>query len=294
MSQKTNDLPLTKKRKKWVKQFNPQTALNGTPLHYNYAVQARYASSLIDLIKNMTQQTKREVVKTFKRPDAKEYFALDESVSSSSRIVVNKLRKKFTKLFSEKAKTLAEKMFLDNDKASSSSLHSSLKQLSGGLSLGTRVFTPQMQEIMTATINENVSLIKSIPSEYFTDIEGAVMRSITTGNGLADLVPFLNSHENITVKRARLIAGDQSRKAFSNITASRLKELKVTKYKWVHSSAAEKSRPLHVQLNGTIQSLDDPPIIQYAKGKQPQIRGKPGDLINCLCVMQPVIDFSGE
>lgn len=291
MSQKTNDLPLTKKRKKWVKQFNPQNALNGTALQYNYAVQSRYSSSLVSLVKQMTQQTQRELLRTLKRPDAKEYFAQDESVASSSRVAVNKLRKKFTQLFAQKAKSLAEKMFIDNDKASSSSLHTSLKQLSGGLSLGTRVFTDKMQEIMTASIAENVSLIKSIPQQYFTDIEGAVMRSITTGNGLQDLVPFMNSHEGITIKRARLIAGDQSRKAFSNITASRLKTLGVDKYKWQHSSAAEESRPLHVQLSGTIQSLSDPPIIQYAKGKQREIRGKPGDLINCLCIMVPVVTF---
>lgn len=288
-----NQAPLTKNKRAWVKKFKPNVVA-GAPLQYNFAVRERYSKSLVALIKQMTEQTAREITKNLKTPHAKEYFAEDASVSSSSRILTNQLRKKFVELFSKKAKDLAEGMVGDTDKASSGALHHSLKQLSGGLSLGTRVFSNETNEIITATIAENVSLIKSIPQQYFTDIEGAVMRSITTGNGLQDLVPFLKSHESITIKRARLIAGDQSRKAFSNITASRMKELNVKKYRWIHSSAAEEPRPLHVKLSGTIQSLDKPPIIQYAKGKQPEVRGKPGDLINCLCIMQPIIDFSGE
>lgn len=288
-----NQTPLTKNKKAWVKKFKPNVIL-GAPLQYNVAIRERYSKYLVALIKQMTEQTTRQLIKNLKTPSAQEYFAEDASISSSSRILTNQLRKKFTDLFASKAKDLAEIMVNDTEKASSGSLHYSLKQLSGGLSLGTRVLSGETKEIMGATIAENVSLIKSIPQEYFTAIEGAVMRSITTGNGLQDLVPFLKNHESITIKRARLIAGDQSRKAFSNITASRMKELGVEKYRWIHSSAAQEPRPLHVKLNGSIQSLDDPPIIQYAKGKQPEIRGKPGDLINCTCIMQPVVDFSGE
>lgn len=268
--------------------------VEGPALQYNFSVQDRYTKALVSLVKQMTRQTQREIILNFHRPAAKEYFAQDESVASSSRILTNELRNKFTQLFSRKAKGLAEKMLADSDKASNGALHASLQKLSGGLSLGTRAMTSTMEEVMKASVAENVSLIKSIPAQYFTDIEGAVMRSITTGNGLADLVPFFKSHETITLKRARLIAGDQTRKAYANITATKLKDTGITKYKWIHSSAAQEPRPLHVQLNGTIQSLDDPPIIQYAKGRQPQIRGKPGDLIHCTCIMAPVVDFSGD
>jgi SPP1 gp7 family putative phage head morphogenesis protein len=285
--------PLTKKRKSWARRHNPDV-IKGSPLQYNYAIQARYSKALVALVKQMTQQAQRELIKNLQKPDAKEYFALDESVASSSRILTNALRKKFTQLFSEKSRGLAESMFNQTEKASTSALHESLKQLSGGLSLGTRVFTAPMDEIMKATIAENVSLIRSIPEKYFTDIEGAVMRSITTGNGLKDLVPFMRNHEGITVRRARLIAGDQSRKAYSNITAAKMKALDTDKYIWVHSAAAQEPRELHKQLNGKICSLTDPPVIQQAKGSQPEIRGKPGDLINCLCIMRPVIDFSGK
>jgi hypothetical protein len=35
-------------------------------------------------------------------------------------------------------------------------------------------------------VTENVGLIKSIPTQYLGGVQGAVMRSITTGNGMQD------------------------------------------------------------------------------------------------------------
>ena len=48
-------------------------------------------------------------------------------------------------------------------------------------------------------MTENVGLIKSIPAQYLNGVQGAVMRSITTGNGMQDLVPYLQKHKGITL-----------------------------------------------------------------------------------------------
>ncbi len=269
--------------------------VHGAALNYNFAVQDRYSRALVSMVKQMTRQTESVLKREFATPHGKEYFAEDANISSSSRIAISKLREKFTSMFAGKSKPLAKRMIDESAQANANAMTQNLKLLSNGLDIGRRVFEKPMEELVIASIAENVSLIKSIPQEYFTDIEGAVMRSITSGNGLADLVPFLKSHEGITVKRARLIAGDQSRKVYSNISAERMKAIKQTKYIWRHSSAAQEPRPLHAHgLNGNIYDLNDPPVIQYAKGKQPEVRGKPGDLINCMCFMQSIIDFSGE
>lgn len=284
-------LTLSKKRQDWVKQFKPTAVLQGTALNYNFAVSDRYARALVSLVKQMTAQTNREIISHFKTEHAEEFFSEDASISSSSRILTNSLMKKFNQLFAAKAPKLAVKMIDDSDKASSSALHESLKSLSGGMTLNTKVLTEQMGDIISASITENVSLIKSISSEYFTDVQGAVMRSITTGNGLADLIPFLKQHEGVTLRRATLIASDQTKKIFVNLNAARMKKLGVSRYKWIHSHGGQEPRKLHEQLAGNIFSLEDPPVIQYAKGSLPEVRGKPGDLINCRCRMQPVISF---
>ena len=290
MTKKT--LTLSKKRQDWVKQFKPTAALNGTPLNYNYAVSSRYVRELVRLVKQMTAQTERDLIKNFKTEHAEEFFAEDASISASSRILTNALMKKFNQLFANKAPKLAAKMIDDTDKASSAALSESLKTLSGGVTLNTKILTEQMGDILSASITENVGLIKSISSEYFTDVQGAVMRSITTGNGLADLIPFLKKHEGITIRRATLIANDQTKRVFISLNYARLQKLGVKKFKWVHSSGGQEPRKLHEHLSGQIFEFDDPPIIQYAKGSQPEIRNLPGFLINCKCRANPVIEFN--
>lgn len=292
-NKKPSKPPLTKKKQAQVEKRKP-ASISGKALHYPASAAIAYQKSLDRLIAAMASETKREIEKLMTAPTAEKYFAQDKSIASESRILTNKLKKKFQQLFDRRSKMIAETMVKRVEKASSSSLHSSLKQLSGGLSLGTRVVPGYMKATLNASVVESVGLIRSIPEQYFTQIQGAVMRSITTGNGLADLVPFIENYEGVTKRRARIIAGDQTRKAYSNINADRMRALGVKKYKWIHSGGSREPRQLHQDYNGKIFSLDDPPIIQYAKGSLPQVRGKPGDLINCLCTMSPVITFEDD
>ena len=97
---------------------------------------------------------------------------------------MSKLQATFEKIFNLGAPDLAEEMLNDTDNASASSLRNSLKQLSGGLMLKTDILTSETQKRFQGQHRRDVSLIESIPKQYFTQIEGAVYRSITTGNGL--------------------------------------------------------------------------------------------------------------
>src|SRR5690606_15281487 len=119
------------------------------------------------------------------------------------------LTNKFTQLFASKAKYLAQTMINGASDVSKSTLHFSLKQLSGGRSLKTGVVPEGMEDVTAASIAENVSLIRSIPQKYFTNITGDVMRSITTANGLEYLIPKINKYAGETSRRAKNIALDQ-------------------------------------------------------------------------------------
>lgn len=287
----TKTLPLTIKKQKLVMARKPEI-LRGVRLSYNVSIEDRYSKQLVALVLQMTKQSQKQVLRLFQSSTGEEFFAQDDSISSQARIITNKLADTFNDLFSKKADLLAEQMVNDSDRASSASLHESLRTLSGGLSLKTTVITGQLKESMKASVAENVQLIKSISQEYQTQMQGAVMRSITTGNGLQDLVPFFKKYEGITIRRARFIASDQTKKAYSNMNAMRMQKLGVQKYEWIHSGGGMEPRELHLALNGKICSLTDPPIIQYAKGSQREIRGKPGDLPGCHCTMRPVVDFN--
>jgi len=279
---------LTHKRAKWAK--SRKAIIRGKPLRPNVGVQDNYQKRLDSLIRTMRKTVEKEIGALFDTAHAKKFFAMDANISPQANLLMNSLMKRFQQLFDTKAQGLASRMVDENDRASSGALHGSLKELSGGLSLKTTSITPAMKQIMKASIAENVGLIKSIPSQYLTQVQGAVMRSITTGNGMQDLFPALNKYGEITERRARLIARDQTRKVYNNLNAGRMKAVGVQKYEWCHSNGDREPRPLHLNvLNGQIFSLDNPPVIDEKTGQ----RGKPGDLINCTCFMRPIVDFSG-
>ncbi len=299
----TNNFPLTKKKEKWV--ANRETSIRGTKLMYNAAQQERYTKSLNKLVLQMTGETYRSVNRLFHGTISQEFFkqqqeasavdsfAMDASLGSKARILMNALTNKFSMLFASKATSLAEMMFDGASAASKSALHASLKKLSGGLSLNTGVVPKGMDDVARATIAENVSLIKSIPDEYLKNVTGAVMRSITVGQGIADLLPEIKKYDGQTHRRAKNLALDQTRKAYNTINKQRMQATGVKKFEWVHSGGGQIPRKSHLEiLNGKIFSFEHLEAEQSALGVPQNDRGLPGMPINCRCTILPIIDFN--
>lgn len=280
---------LTVRKQKWVEQRKPNV-LRGDRLHNPSILEMRYYQRLDRLLAPMFAGVDEQLQKFFKEDHAKEYFAQDASVASQARIVMNALTKKYNDLFATNAPDIAEAQANGADKASSSALHSSLQKLSGGLSLPTTTLAGPLTDILTATIAENVGLIKSISQQYLTGVQGAVMRSITTGNGLHDLVPFLEKHKEITKRRALMIARDQTRKAYNNLNRGRMEKIGLRKFEWLHTGGSSHPRKLHISYSGKIFSFDDLPVID----ENTKERGIPGQAINCRCTMTPVLDFGDD
>jgi SPP1 gp7 family putative phage head morphogenesis protein len=268
-------VPLTQAKRAAIKK---PKLLRGTKLNFPSGVQVKYQQRLSALTAQMTAQTTRDLQRLFhaRGPNA-----------AAARIVTNALTDKFVDLFARHAKPAAQAMLDNALRASTTQLHGSLKELSGGLSLKTSAINPELRNVISASVTDNVNLIKSIPTEYLNDVKGAVMRSITHNGGLSELIPALKQYEMITHRRANMIAMDQTRKVYNNINASRMQTLGVKKFEWVHSGGSQKPRPLHQSMNGKIYSFDKLPVID----EDTQETGIPGQAINCRCTMIPVIEF---
>jgi SPP1 gp7 family putative phage head morphogenesis protein len=285
--------PLTRRREAWAAS-RPGAVFRGTALNYPAAAEARYAAGLERLISAMVETTEKELAALYASETAAQH-AMDAtrpraSFASRARILTNALADRFQTMFAQWARPLSESFIKGIDRSSRSSLHGSLKDVSGGLSLKTSVITGRVQEVAKATVTENVGLIKSIPQQYFGKIQGEVMRSITSGNGVQDVLKAVQATGQVTQKRAELIARDQSSKATTAVNAARMQALKIRKFEWLHSGGGKEPRKLHQQLSGQVFRLDDPPIIDERTGE----RGLPGQLINCRCRMGPVIDFGDD
>ena len=150
--------PLTK-----AKQAQGAAVHKGKPLHYSAAVEMRYADTLTRMVRQMRETTES----SFRRLDKQ--FATDAapvamdapSYASQARILVDALRKRFNAAFARRSRPAAERMQAQVDAASSASLHSSLRELSGGISLSTRSIPKPATEMLKASVTENVALIRS-------------------------------------------------------------------------------------------------------------------------------------
>lgn len=291
--------PLTKQKRKWA--ANRNVTLRGLGLSYNASQQAKYQKALTSLVKQMAQEVNRQLERLFKGEIADDYFdqqkeaaAMDASLASHAKKLMNALTSKFQQLFNLKALDLASSMLKGAEQTSKSTLHASLKQLSGGLSLKTGVVPKGMEDVSSALVAENVSLIKSIPQQYFKDVTGSVMRSITTGRGLADLLPEIKKYQGQTERRAKNLALDQTRKAYNSINKQRMQSIGVKQFEWVHSGGGQKPRASHLKISGHIFDFENLEAQQAALGVPKEDQGIPGYPINCRCTMLPVINFDDE
>jgi len=117
-----------------------------------------------------------------------------------------------------------------------------------------------------------------------------VLRSVTTGQGMADLMPQIKKYGDMTDRRAKNVALDQTRKAYNTINADRMKKVGIQKFEWIHSMGGIKPREDHIEMDGNIYSFDDLPVVNKDTGE----RGLPGSQINCKCTMRPVVVFDEE
>jgi uncharacterized protein with gpF-like domain len=283
-------MKITPKKQGWAR--NREVTLRGQPLNVNASVQNKYAAELRKLVLQMTRETKQAIVELFRSQTVKD-SAMDASIASQARILMNSLTDKFTELFNYKSSKLAKKMVQNSQRYSITTLNRSLKQLTGGLSLNTSIITPEVADVSKAIVAENVSLIKSIPSEYFKDVTGLVMRSIS-GAGLFDLQPEIAKYEGMTERRAKLIALDQTRKAYNLISKSKMEALGVTHFEFLHTGGSQSPRDSHLKMDGHIFSFANLISEQRAMNIPEKDLGYPGIPPNCRCRALPVIDLSGD
>lgn len=258
-------------------------------LRPNAGIEADYVAAILPLIRRMCDET-RAVIERNWRPAATDSAMDAGNMSFEMRVQIANLLAKYEPMFRKVAKRATKRMIDRTLKYSSVAIGQSLKDVAKQWTLNPAYLaTPRMQEVITAATTEAANLIRLIPAKYLGDVQGQVMRSITTGQGLKDLVPYLTEKYKGNVRHARLVAIDQTRKAFATVNATRLQEIGVEEFKWMHVGGSQEPRKNHVAMNGKVYRYDDPPIVGVMYGQE--VRGLPSTLPNCRCLARPILKF---
>lgn len=177
----------------------------------------------------------------------------------------------------ENAKIVSNAFVEDTNNTNKKRFYAAMEE-AVGVNMESIIQNEGLEDILVATTRENVSLIRSIPEEYFKKIETLVFTSTTHGDKAGSMISQIQKIGKTTAKRAKLIARDQSSKLNSALSQQRQQNLGVEEYVW-RTSGDERVRDNHRSKNGKVFRWDTPP----------KDTGHPGQDIQCRCVAQPII-----
>lgn len=143
---------------------------------------------------------------------------------------------------------------------------------------------PWLLESVDGFVKENISLIKSIPSENLADIEQMLYRDSQRHLSPQEMRKNIQEKFGVAESRAELIATDQVLKFNGALTELRQRGVGVKRYTW-RTSEDERVRPLHRQLDGNVYAWDKPPVSGTNGERLP-----PGMPIRCRCYAEPLLD----
>lgn len=121
---------------------------------------------------------------------------------------------------------------------------------------------------------ENVALIRTIPEQFFSDLEKHLSREIADGARWEDLAATIEERYGVSEARAELIARDQVGKFNGDLNRTRQKELGIDKFVW-RTMGDERVREDHQEYNGKTYTWEDAP------------EGGPGEPVQCRCWAEP-------
>ena len=245
-------------------------------IRVNSGIEKWYTNQLTRLVKEMKSDIQSELIKGFKREAKIAQDGITDYLAHAIELIAYQWEQKLDVLAPDIATKLINRTVTNYDSLMKAHMRKA------GFTVRFQM-TQFQRDALKATIKENVSLIKSISSQYLERVQGDVWRCVSSGYDLKGLTDSLTDGYGISLRRAANIARDQSFKAHATIERARRKELGITKAIWMHSHAGKKPRPSHVKANGQIFDVDKG---MYLDGEWIQ----PAQLPFCRCTSRSVIE----
>jgi SPP1 gp7 family putative phage head morphogenesis protein len=149
------------------------------------------------------------------------------------------------------------------------------KAIVAGLGVDLPLSDPGLADKITAFVSENVALVKSIPNQYFDQVEQLVTQSVREGKRYEEVAQEIERRFGVAQSSARMVARDQVSKFYSDLNQTRQEDLGVTGYVW-RTMRDGRTRPEHQKREGKRFDWGNPPA-----------GGHPGQATLCRCYAEP-------
>ena len=295
-------LPLSKKQKLQSNRRKRAGIVTAPAAQKSIAIERWYFKQLTKYLNAMHRDIEKRLYKQLtkkehlylKTVDGLVVPTMDDFVDDFEKSL-DLLTQKWT-LSSERSKALASQVVGRVDAATQARISRTVGQAMG-VDLAQIVRSEGLTTAVKGAVRENTQLIKSIPGNYLADVERIVMQETVKGRTSASIIDQLQSRFNVTEKRARLIARDQTNKINGEITRQRQLATGIRAFRW-RTVGDEAVRKMHKERNGLIyawapefvgQRLEDGTILLDPAADD---IGYPGEPIQCRCIAEPIIELN--
>lgn len=227
----------------------------------------------------------------YKRDKKQVSFAQDEDISFGFEIIAD-FKNKYTDIYAKFAENTVRTFVNKSNSNADYTLRKSLENMNTDkLKIKRNIQSKELDVTIESIVEENMSLIKSVPEEFFKKLTTTMTLAIQNGYSLTQFKKQLMKVKGMTDRRASMIAKDQSNKAFNAIARRKAQACGVQQFEWIHTGISKTPRPYHKNvLNHKIFDFDNPPVID----PNTNVRGYPAQLVNCKCMMRPVVSFEHD
>jgi SPP1 gp7 family putative phage head morphogenesis protein len=195
------------------------------------------------------------------------------------RALVEKISEQYRRAMLSQQDRIEELAARMGDRTSKFQREQLSRQLKQSLGVDPLLHEPRdLAKRVTAFTHENVSLIKTIPSRFFQELEPRVVGGVRAGMRSSELTAIVQERYNISKTNATRIANDQIGKFYGELNQVRQGALGITSYIW-HTVHDNRVREEHEDYDGNEYQWSDPPD-----------DGHPGEAVNCRCWAEPVLD----
>ena len=275
--------------------------IKARPIKTQKGLEAQYRKELNKLVRALQEEVRVNIMPLLKSQQ-KEFIA--DSIYETVISAIAAIKNKFTKVpvvFAPIVNNMIKKIDTNNHNRTTANINTAI-----GVDLSSIIQSANLQGILEAENAKNISLIKSIPDEFFKDIETTVLNGMTEGKRFETIAKEISGIKDISSvfgkleKRAKLIARNEVGNINATLTKKRQEALGISMYEW-QTASDERVRESHTVLNGKMCRWDDNTVYSDDNGKtwkkKSSIGGElkhPGMAINCRCTSIPFIKIEED
>ncbi|WP_233496782.1 phage minor head protein [Dyella sp. AtDHG13] len=159
-------------------------------------------------------------------------------------------------------------------------------ELAGEMSreLRREIQTAPTGELFQALLNEQVTLIKSIPLDAAQRVHELTIKGLEDSTRASEIAKEIGRSGEVATSRANLIAQTEVSRTASTLTEARAVHIGSPGYFWRTSHDSD-VRPDHKVLDGKFIPWNQPPIADRRTGR----RAHAGCIYGCRCYPEPVL-----